>query len=200
MNRLQKIISGNYKHNTYNYGNSFAELEQINVPAAHDSGYTGAGVIIAVMDAGVSNLSHEVFNRMINNNQIIAKYDFVNHDYNIANQTLTDAGDGSHGTWTLALIGGFKEGQMIGPAFDSKYILAKTENTESESSIEEDNWIAAIEWADSIGVDVTSTSLSYRYDFLIPVDVYNSSSQMDGNTAKITIAAEIAVKKGISRS
>ncbi len=67
---------------------------------------------------------------MINNNQIIAKYDFVNHDYNIANQPLPDSGDGSHGTWTLALIGGFKEGEMIGPAFDAKYILAKTENTE----------------------------------------------------------------------
>jgi len=184
------------QNNTYNYGNSYAELEQINVPAAHDSGYTGAGVIIAVMDAGVSNLSHEVFNRMINNNQIIAKYDFVNHDSNIANQT-TDAGDGSHGTWTLALIGGFKEGQMIGPAFDSKYILAKTENTDSESTIEEDNWIAAIEWADSIGVDVTSTSLTYRYDLPNSGDVYYSSSQMDGNTAKITIAADLAVKKGI---
>jgi hypothetical protein len=39
--------------------------------------------------------------------------------------------------------------------------LAKTENTDSETPVEEDNWIAALEWADSIGVDVTSTSLVY---------------------------------------
>jgi len=179
----------------YNYGNSLAELEQINVPAAHDSGYTGAGVTIALMDAGVSNFSHEVFTRMINNNQIIAKYDFVNHDYNIANQPLPDSGDGSHGTWTLALIGGFKEGQLIGPAFDSKFILAKTENTQSESSIEEDNWVAAMEWADSIGVDITSTSLGYRGGFTSGTGY--TAADMNGHTTIITLGAEMAVRKGI---
>ncbi len=51
------MISEKCKSHTYNYGNSLAELEQINVPAAHDSGYTGAGVTICLMDAGVSNLS-----------------------------------------------------------------------------------------------------------------------------------------------
>ncbi len=177
------------------YGHSYDELNQINVIAAQELGYTGQGVTICVLDAGVSNLSHEVFKRMRDNNQIIAMYDFVNHDSIIANQS--DLGEGSHGTYTLALIGGYKEGQMIGPAYNSKYILAKTENTASESTIEEDNWIAAVEWADSIGVDVTSTSLSYRYDLPHNGDVYYSSAQMDGNTAKITIAADLAVKKGI---
>ena len=76
-------------------------------------------------------------------------------------QNGSDMGNGSHGTSTLSLIGGFYEGQLIGPAFNADFILAKTENTESETPIEEDNWIAAMEWADSIGVDVTSTSLTY---------------------------------------
>ena len=49
-------------------------------------------------------------------------------------------------------IGGYAPGHLIGPAFNSSYILAKTENTDSETPIEEDNWIAAMEWADSIGV------------------------------------------------
>lgn len=178
---------------SYNYGNSLSALEQIKVPEVHSKGFTGKGVVICVLDAGVSNLSHEVFSKMLANNQIIAKYDFVNHDTVIANQN--DMGDGSHGTYTLALIGGFKEGELIGPAFNSKYILAKTENTDSESSIEEDNWIAALEWADSIGVDVTSTSLGYRYDFTSGSGY--TSQQMDGNTARITIAADLAVKKGI---
>ncbi len=124
-------------------------------------GYTGNGITICIMDAGVSNLSARGFSQI----KIKAKYDFVNHDTIIANQPPPDSGDGSHGTWTLALIGGFKEGELIGPAFNATFLLAKTENTESESSIEEDNWIAAAEWADSIGVQVTSTSLGYRYDF-----------------------------------
>ena len=178
-----------------NYGNSYDELNQIDVIAAHELGYTGQGVTICVLDAGVSNLSHEVFDRMRNNHQIIAMYDFVNHDSVIADQA--DSGEGSHGTYTLALIGGYKEGQLIGPAYDSKYILAKTENTASESTIEEDNWIAAVEWADSIGVDVTSTSLGYRYDMPNDGDIYYSSEQMDGNTTIITIGADLAVKKGI---
>ena len=54
------------------------------------------------MDAGVSNLQHEVFQNI----HILDQYDFVNHDSVVANQA--DSGDGSHGTWTLALIGGFK--------------------------------------------------------------------------------------------
>jgi hypothetical protein len=93
------------------------------------------------------------------------------------------------------LIGGFYEGQLIGPAFGADFILAKTENTESETPVEEDNWIAALEWADSIGVDVTSTSLSYT-DFDPPYQGY-TWQDMDGNTARITIGADLAVKLGI---
>jgi subtilisin family serine protease len=175
--------------NAYDYGNSLTQLQQINVPALHDLGYAGQGVTICVMDAGFSRLSHEVFSTM----NIIAAYDFVNNDSGVGDST--DMGNGSHGTATLSIIGGFKEGNLIGPAFGANFILAKTENTDSETPIEEDNWIAALEWADSIGVDVTSTSLGYLgYD--APFVGYTWEN-MDGNTAKITIAADLAVKKGI---
>jgi subtilisin family serine protease len=175
--------------NAYNYGNSLTQLQQINVPALHNLGYTGQGVTICLMDAGFSRLSHEVFSTM----NIIGMYDFVNNDPGVGDST--DMGEGSHGTATLSVIGGFKEGKLIGPAFSSNYILAKTENTDSETPIEEDNWIAALEWADSIGVDVTSTSLGYLgYD--APFVGYTWEN-MDGNTARITIAADLAVKKGI---
>ncbi|MGA8263619.1 MAG: S8 family peptidase [Ignavibacteriaceae bacterium] len=174
---------------TYDYGQSLAELEQIKVPEVHDLGKTGTGVIICLMDAGVSNLQHEVFQNI----HILDQYDFVNHDSVVANQA--DSGDGSHGTWTLALIGGFKSGQLVGPAFDATYLLAKTENTQSESSIEEDNWIAAAEWADSLGAQVTSTSLGYRYDFTSGTGY--TAQDMNGHTAIITLGAEMAVRKGI---
>ncbi|MBK7629355.1 MAG: S8 family serine peptidase [Ignavibacteriales bacterium] len=124
---------------------------------------------------------------------IIATCDFVNHDPNVANQG--DMGEGSHGTATLSIIGGFKEGQLVGPAYASNFILAKTENTDSETPVEEDNWIAGLEWADSIGVDVTSTSLSYL-DYDSPFTSY-TWQDMDGNTALITIAADLAAGKGI---
>ncbi|RJP62331.1 MAG: T9SS C-terminal target domain-containing protein [Ignavibacteriales bacterium] len=171
------------------YGASFTQLNQINVPELHNLGYSGQGVTICVLDAGFNNLEHEVFTKM----NIIAAYDFVNNDANVDDEN--DHGSGSHGTATLSVIGGFKEGNLIGPAYSSNYILAKTEDTDSETPVEEDNWIAAIEWAESLGVDVTSTSLGYKaYDS--PYQDYTWTS-MDGNTCRITIAADLAVKKGI---
>lgn len=175
--------------NSFNYGNSFTQLQQINVPALHDLGYFGQGVTICLMDAGFNRLTHEAFSTM----NIIAAWDFVNGDSNVGDEG--DMGSGSHGTETLSTIGGFKEGKLIGPAFDADFILAKTENTDSETPVEEDNWIAALEWADSIGVDVTSTSLGYL-DYDPPYQSY-TWEDMDGNTALITIAGDIAVGLGI---
>jgi serine protease AprX len=173
---------------SYNYGNSYTQVQQINVPAVHNLGFTGSNVTIGVMDAGFNRLSHEAFATM----NIIATWDFVNNKQDVGDGGM---GSGAHGTQTLSTIGGFKEGSLIGPAFGAAYILAKTENTDSETPIEEDNWIASIEWADSIGVDVTSTSLGYL-TFDPPYPSYTWQS-MDGNTCKITIAADLAVKRGI---
>lgn len=170
--------------NSFDYGQSFTQLNQINVPAVHDMGYTGGGITICSMDAGFDNLAHEVFDSM----NIIAQWDFVDNDPDVSQ-------GGSHGTSTLSTIGGFKEGKLIGPAFDSDFILARTEDIYSETPVEEDNWIAALEWADGMGVDVTTTSLSYL-DYDPPFTSY-TWEDMDGNTALITIAADLAVKLGI---
>ncbi|MDP2363971.1 MAG: S8/S53 family peptidase, partial [Ignavibacteria bacterium] len=169
---------------TFNYGNSFTQLNQINIPAVHDSGYNGTGVTICVMDAGFSNLTHEAFSSL----NIAATYDFSTGSPNLTGH--------SHGTATLSLIGGFKQGQLIGPAFGATYLLARTEVDPTETPQEEDNWIAAMEWADSLGVDVTSTSLGYL-DFDPPFTSY-TWQDMDGNTARITIAADYAVSLGIT--
>ena len=171
------------------YGQSYNQLELSNIPQVHELGFYGQGVTICVMDAGFNNLSHEVFQNM----NIVAEWDFVNNDSNVSNES--DSGDGTHGTAVLSILGGFKEGELIGTAYGANFILAKTENTDSETPAEEDNWIAALEWADSIGVDVTSTSLGYL-DFDSSYTSY-TWEDMDGNTALITKAADLAVAKGI---
>jgi subtilisin family serine protease len=181
---IKHIISKPEGINSFNYGQSFTQLNQITVTDVHNLGYTGQGITICSMDAGFDNLSHEVFSSM----NIIAMWDFVDNDPDVSQ-------GGSHGTSTLSTLGGFKEGKLIGPAFDSDYILARTENIYSETPVEEDNWIAALEWADSIGVDVTSTSLTYL-EFDPPFQSY-TWEDMDGNTMRITIAADLAVKVGI---
>jgi serine protease AprX len=170
-----------------NYGPSLRQVEQLNIPALHDRGNNGQGVLIALMDAGFPRLDHEAFSSM----KIIATYDFVEHRTDV---TPSD-GSGGHGTMTLSTIGGYKPGELIGPAFGATYVLARTEIERTETPVEEDNWIAAIEWADSIGVDITSTSLGYLgYDY--PYDDL-TWKDMNGNTALITRAADMAVSKGI---
>ncbi len=178
----------NSKYNL-NYGSSLTQLEQINVPIIHDMGYDGSGVIICVMDAGFNNLEHPTFNNM----NIIGQYDFVNDDANVDDEG--DMGTGNHGTMTLSTIGGFQQNQLIGPAYGANFILAKTENTDSETTIEEDNWVAAMQWAeDNYGPDVTSTSLGYIY---FDDGTGYDASELDGNTATITIGADIAASLGI---
>jgi hypothetical protein len=170
--------------NRFDYGASFKQNELINIPDAHNQGFSGKGVIICMADAGFNNLSHPAFSTL----DTLAAYDFVNNDENVDDED--DLGSGSHGTKTLSIIAGFEEGKLIGPAFGAKYILVKTENTDSETPLEEDNWIAAVEWAEyNYGPDIISTSLGY----LDWYDVYD----LDGNTAAITRAADIAASYGI---
>ena len=171
------------------YGTSIGQLRQIDVPAVHEIGLHGEGVIVAIFDAGFSNLAHEVFAPMA----ILARHDFVNGDDDVADGS--DRGEGSHGTMTLSVLGGFKEGQLVGPAFGASFILAKTEDTTSETPIEEDNWAAAAEWAEGLGADVISSSLGYlEYDS--PFTSYGPAD-MNGDTAISTRAADLAASLGV---
>lgn len=178
---------------SYNYGNSLNQMQLINCIPAHDSGYAGQGVLIASFDAGFDNLSHPAFDSI--ESRGFRTYDFVNHDTNVANEN-GQMGQGSHGTQTLSLVGGFRSGNLVSPAFRSKYLLAKTENTDSETPVEEDNWIAAAEWADSLGADIITSSLGY-----IDMDPGSIRSYdwtwMNGDSCVVTIGADLAVNKGM---
>ncbi|MEK9135754.1 MAG: S8/S53 family peptidase, partial [Bacteroidota bacterium] len=172
------------------YGASFGQVNQVNVPAVHDLGNHAEGVFVGVFDNGFRLPNHESFASM----NIVATYDFVDHKVSVVPNNPSPS-FGSHGVNTLSTIGGYKPGQLIGPAFGANFILARTENDSSETPIEEDNWVAAIEWADSIGVDVTSTSLGYlTYD--APYTSW-TWQDMNGNTTVITRAADWAVSRGI---
>jgi subtilisin family serine protease len=106
-----------------------------------------------------------------------------------------DRGEGSHGTSTLSTLGGFMDGQLVGPAFRATFILAKTEDTTRETPVEEDNWAAAAEWAEALGADVISSSLGYL-DF-DPGFVSYTPADMNGTTAISTRAAELAAARGV---
>jgi len=119
----------------------------------------------------------------------LAEWDFVNDDGETQNEEGDPETQHNHGTVTWSTLGGAWDGELYGPAYLASFILAKTEDVSSETQIEEDNWVAGMEWADSFGVDVISSSLCY-------IDWY-SYSDLDGNTAVTTIAADIAAERGI---
>ena len=185
-----QVLSKNNSAQALDYGPSSGQMNQINVPAVHALGNSAQGVIIGVLDNGFRLLTHEAFDTL--RARIIATRDFVDHKVSVV---PVNPAQGSHGIFTLSAIGGYKPGQLIGPAFGARYILARTENDSSETPVEEDNWAAAIEWAESLGVEVTSTSLGYfSYD-----SPYNSWTwqNMDGRTTVITRASVMAVSKGV---
>jgi len=171
------------------YGTSLGQVAQINVTRLHELRLDGRGVIVAVLDSGFDNLTHEAFATT----SILATRDFVNGDADVAD--TGDAGEGSHGTATLSVLGGYRPGQIIGPAFAASFLLAKTENTDSETPVEEDNWVAAVEWAESLGADVISSSLGYL-EFDRPFASY-TAADMDGDTALTTRAADLAAARGV---
>jgi serine protease AprX len=167
------------------YGLSYTQLGQINVPALHQQGLSGRGVLVCMLDVGFRK-SHEAF-RLAHR---LAEWDFVNGDGDVS-QNLSDPNDYSddHGTATWSLLGGFKLGELIGPAFGADFILGKTETSNYEKPIEEDWWAAGIEWAESLGAEVVSSSLGYTdwYQF----------KDMDGKTAVTTRAANRAASLGV---
>ncbi len=175
-----------------NYGLSLNQVTMINVPAVHNTGNYGQGVVIGVMDNGFRLMNHESFDTL--RPRIIATYDFVDKKVSVVPNN-PDPGTGFHGMYILSTLAGYKQGEVIGPAFGASFILARTENDSSETPFEEDNWLAAMEWMDSLGVDVTTTSLGYlTYDPPYPSWTWE---QMNGNTTVVTRAADMAVSKGI---
>jgi subtilisin family serine protease len=171
------------------YGPSLGQVAQIGVPELHALGLTGDGVVVAVLDAGFDNLTHEAFASM----KIAAQYDFVNGDLDVGN--ASDRGEGSHGTSTLSVLGGFADGMLVGPAYGATFLLAKTEDTTRETPVEEDHWAAAAEWAEAAGADVISSSLGYL-DYDAGFRSY-PASQLDGDTAVSTRAADLAAERGV---
>ncbi|MEW5702720.1 MAG: S8 family serine peptidase [Candidatus Zixiibacteriota bacterium] len=176
-----------------NYGPSQAQLDQINVPAAHVAGYRGQGVLVCMMDTGYRK-DHVAFAQAYAEARVLAEYDFIFHDGNTQDEPADQPGQHSHGTYTWSTLGGASDGNLYGPAFMSQFILAKTEDIRSETPIEEDNWVAGMEWADSIGAGVISSSLSYKTWDDLTGYVY---SDMNGDFCVTTVAADSAAALGI---
>jgi subtilisin family serine protease len=166
-----------------------AQNDMIGAGEMHAAGFSGQGKMIAVFDAGFIGTNFSpYFTRMYDNNQVIAVWNFVENSNNIYSYD-------DHGTSVLSTITAYLDEVYVGVAPDADVILCVTEDVPTEYIIEEYNWLFAAEYADSIGVDIINTSLGYN-TFDDPSMDY-SYQDMDGNTAVITRANDIASSKGI---
>jgi len=175
---LQKPVSEDY-------GPSFNQNDMIGVPFAHEIGFHGEDVLISLFDTGFI-LDHEALQHI----EVLAAWDFIYDDDNVADDDEDVSGQQNHGTQVLSTLAGYAPGQLIGPAYASQFLLAKTDHLTLETNQDEDNWVAAAEWAEGLGADIISSSVGYILDY--------SYEDMDGNTTAVTIAADLAVKKGVS--
>jgi hypothetical protein len=171
-----------------NYGNSFAQLAQIFVPELHRLGYSGKGVLVCILDTGFKK-NHPAFAKALDEGRVLAEYDFINQDNNTQNELGDPPDQHNHGTSVWSTLGGEVDGELYGPAYGANFLLAKTERVDSEIVAEEYNWVVGIEWAESSGADIVSSSLGYN--------LWYTYQDMDGNTAITTQAADLAVSKGV---
>ena len=168
---------------------SLPQTDLLDARQLHQNGFTGEGVLICVMDDGFDNLQNvSAFTKLFNEKRILARKNFLTNDSDVF-------WVGGHGTAVLSNICGFVEGQIVGTGIGASFLLARTEIDSVETPLEMYLWVAAAEWADSIGADIFSTSLGYSQFDDPQYDYYYAD--MDGGTTPISKAAQIAADKGI---
>lgn len=154
-----------------------------------EAGFTGEGIHIAVLDGGFSNVnSSSYFRSVFLSGHYLGGVDYVTNGLNPFQYS-------THGTGALSTIVGEAGADFAGMAPEASVLLLVTEDVSSEYRIEEYNWLFGAEYADSLGIDILSTSLGY-VDFDDPSMDY-TAADLDGATATITRASEIAFQKGM---
>jgi hypothetical protein len=187
----ENIEISNPAKSDFEYGYALPQIQQLNGVAVHQQGFTGDGVYIAVLDGGfqkaneVTGLKH-----LFESGRIVMERNVVE-----PNRSIYDAAISSHGTSVLSCMGGYIPGDYVGTAPFASYALIRTEDTPTEYLIEEYFWMIGAEIADSLGVDILNSSLSYT-TFDDPA-MNHQYEEMDGQTAISSVAAKMAVDRGI---
>ena len=183
-----KPVEGNRGMHGF-YGGAELQVTQLNVNLLHDLGYDGTGVVIAVLDGGFEGTpSHTCFNNMRQEGRLLGVRDFVYGSETVYSQS-------THGTSCLSTMAAYEPNEMVGTAPKASYYLFHTEDGRSENIVEEYNWVSGAEYADSLGVDICSTSLGYIDFDMSQWD--HPFAHYDGRTAPMTIGSEIAASRGM---
>jgi serine protease AprX len=175
---------------SFNYGQSYDQIHIMNGDYLHNAGFHGEGMVIALLDAGFQDANIlPAFDSLYANNQVLGTWDFVAGEASVYE-------DYQHGMEVLSTIAGYIPGDLIGTAPKANFWLIRTEDAATEYLIEEYNWDAGAEYADSVGADIISTSLGYT-TFDDPSEDHTYATDMNGHTNPSAKAANIAFSKGM---
>lgn len=171
------------------YGGTINQIRIHKGEYLHNLGFTGKNITMAILDAGFLNYkTNPALDSVRQQGRVLGEWDYV------ANHASVNE-DNAHGANCFTIIAANRPGVIVGSAPHAKFWLLRTEDAATEYPVEEQNWIAAAEFADSAGVDMISSSLGYSdFDDASFNHIY---SQRDGNTSMVTQAADLAAKKGI---
>lgn len=133
------------------YGTGDRQIRISNAEKLHEAGFKGEGMTVAVIDAGFHNADRIP---LMSNIRVLGTRDFVNPQSDIY-------AEDSHGLKVLSCMAMNQPYAMVGTAPEASYWLLRSEDESSEHLVEQDYWAVAIEFADSVGVDVVNTSLGY---------------------------------------
>lgn len=171
------------------YGIAIDQVTQLKGQALHNSGATGAGIIIGLLDAGFRNANiNPAFDSLRLQNRLLGVK-------NIVSPLVDVYGEDTHGANVLSIMTGNLPGSFLGAAPHASYWLIRTEYAPTEYLCEVDFWVSGIEFADSVGVDIINSSLGYT-EFDDPSMNYKYS-QLDGKVSRASIAASMAAGKGM---
>ncbi len=177
------------QHTDNYYGEGFNQVRMLAGDALHQLGYTGKGVHVAIFDGGFEHVNRmPVFDSLFAEERILGTWDFVQGDPHVYEAS-------THGTDVLSCMGSKAPHLLVGTAPDAYYYLFTTEDVQGEFQIEEFNWVAALEHADSLGVEVVNSSLGYTH--FNDTTMSYEYDDMNGQTAYISRGAEIGVSRGI---
>lgn len=182
----KKILSNTYRYKDDKYyGEAQTQMDMLNGTCLHDAGFKGKNITIAIIDAGYFNADKI---KALQKAKIIGTRDFINPHSDIY-------AENEHGMKVLSCLAANEPYAIVGTAPEASYWLLRSEDANSESLAEEDYWAAAVEFADSVGVDIINTSVGYyRYDDPSQNFKYKD---LDGRTMMISRTASKASSKGM---
>lgn len=167
----------------YGYGSD--QIYTVNGQKLHEKGFRGDGMEIAIIDAGFTNLKEILY---LSNVKIKGTKDF-------SSDAIDMFSSNEHGIGVLSAMATNQPNTLVGTAPKAEYWLFRSEVGKSEYPIEEDYWVTALEYADSLGINIVNTSLGYQ-EFDLPARSY-THEEMNGKTSFMSIAAGIAADKGM---